>query len=109
MLDARRCISYLTIELRGPIPAELREPMGDWVFGCDICQEVCPWNGEPAHAHPAFLPRQEYRATPLTDLLRYQQADFSRLFRNSAVKRAKLAGMQRNVAVLSAAEARKSG
>src|SRR2546426_1169626 len=106
---SERCISYATIEHRGPLPEDVAQRLEGNAFGCDICQEVCPWNGEPAHAHPAFLPRQEYRATPLTDLLRYQQADFSRLFRNSAVKRAKLAGMQRNVAALSAAEARKPG
>ena len=97
---SERCISYATIEHRGPLPEEVAQRLEGNAFGCDICQGACPWNSEPAHPHPAFLPRQEYRATPLTDLLRYQQADFSRLFRNSAVKRAKLAGMQRNVAAL---------
>jgi epoxyqueuosine reductase len=87
------CISYATIEHRGPLQIEV----GSNAFGCDICQEVCPWNGEPAAPHEAFTPRDEYRATPVTDLLRYEQADFSDLFRKSAVKRAKLAGMQRNV------------
>ena len=58
---------------------------------------MCPWNGEPAPPHPAFTPREEYRATPVSDLLRFSQADFSALFRKSAVKRAKLAGMLRNV------------
>ncbi len=106
---SERCISYATIEHRGPLPENVAQRLEGNAFGCDICQEACPWNGEPAHPHPAFLTRQEYRATPLTDLLRYQQPDFSRLFRNSAVKRAKLAGMQRNVAALNAAEARKSG
>jgi len=66
-------------------------------FGCDICQEVCPWNRAPAPAHPAFAPREEYRATPVSDLLRFSQADFSALFRKSAIKRAKLEGMKRNV------------
>jgi epoxyqueuosine reductase len=75
-------------------------------FGCDICQEVCPWNHDPAAAHPSFAPRDEYRATPVTDLLRYEQSDFSTLFRRSAVKRARLAGMQRNVAALTEAESR---
>jgi len=88
---SERCISYATIEHRGPLP------LAGNAFGCDICQEVCPWNGEPAAAHPAFAPREEYRATPVSDLLRYSQADFSALFRKSAVKRAKLAGMKRNV------------
>jgi epoxyqueuosine reductase len=89
------CISYATIEHRGPLPPAL--PLAGNAFGCDICQEVCPWNGEPAAAHPAFAPREAYRATPVSDLLRFSQADFSALFRKSAVKRAKLAGMQRNV------------
>jgi len=87
------CISYATIEHRGPLEIEV----GSNAFGCDICQEVCPWNREPAASHEAFTPRDEYRATPVTDLLRYEQADFSKLFTKSAVKRAKLAGMQRNV------------
>jgi len=92
------CISYATIEHRGPLPPTL--PLAGNAFGCDICQEVCPWNGEPAVGHPAFTPREEYRATPVTDLLRYTQADFSEMFRNSAIKRAKLAGMKRNVEAL---------
>src|SRR5947209_14704993 len=93
------CISYATIEHRGPLPPDL--PLAGYAFGCDICQEVCPWNGEPAPAHPAFAPRDEYRARPVTDLLRFAQADFSALFRKSAIKRAKLEGMRRNVAALS--------
>jgi len=92
---SEHCISYATIEHRGPLPPTL--PLAGNAFGCDICQEVCPWNGEPATAHPAFAPREVYRATPVSDLLRFSQADFSALFRKSAVKRAKLAGMQRNV------------
>ncbi len=92
------CISYATIEHRGPLDAELAGHLEGNAFGCDICQEVCPWNeGRPPAPHPAFVPRGEYRATPLTDLLRFSQADFSALFRRSAVKRAKLTGMQRNV------------
>ena len=100
---SERCISYATIEHRGDLP-DL--PLAGNAFGCDICQEVCPWNHAPADAHPAFAPRDEYRATPITDLLRYEQADFSMLFRKSAVKRARLAGMQRNVAALTEAESR---
>jgi len=91
------CISYATIEHRGALPAI---PLAGNTFGCDICQEVCPWNRAPAAAHPAFLTRDEYRATPVTDLLRFTQSDFSTFFRRSAIKRAKLAGMQRNAAAL---------
>ncbi|MEA2342242.1 MAG: epoxyqueuosine reductase [Thermoanaerobaculia bacterium] len=102
-IASEHCISYATIEHRGELP---NIPLASNAFGCDICQEVCPWNSEPAAAHPAFAPRDEYRATPITDLLRYDQADFSTLFRKSAIKRAKLAGMQRNVAALTEPESR---
>ena len=90
------CISYATIEHRGPLPEDMH--LDGNVFGCDICQEVCPWNRAPLDPHPAFVPRDEYRATPVTDLLRFEQSDFSRLFAKSAIKRAKLEGMKRNVA-----------
>jgi len=93
---SEHCISYLTIEHRGAIEHHLD---GN-AFGCDICQEVCPWNAHPPEPHPAFIARDEYRATPVTDLLRFEQADFSRLFRKSAIKRTKLEGMKRNVAAL---------
>ncbi|HYC93116.1 MAG TPA: tRNA epoxyqueuosine(34) reductase QueG [Thermoanaerobaculia bacterium] len=98
-LDSARCISHATIESRDPLGGL---PVADNAFGCDICQEVCPWNRAPAAPHPAFVPRDSYRATPVTDLLRFSQADFSMLFKKSAIKRAKLAGMQRNVAALTA-------
>jgi epoxyqueuosine reductase len=98
------CISYATIEHRGPLSAKLAAHLESNAFGCDICQEACPWNASAPPAHPAFAPRDEYRATPLTDLLRFEQADFSALFRKSAIKRAKLAGMQRNVAALAELE-----
>jgi epoxyqueuosine reductase len=94
------CISYATIEHRGELPGDVAAHLEGNVFGCDICQEVCPWNHDPAATHPAFATRDEYRATPVTDLLKYEQADFSRLFSKSAVKRAKLDGMRRNVAAL---------
>ena len=96
---SEHCISYATIEHRGPLPDI---DLAGHVFGCDICQEVCPWNHAPLEPHPAFLPRDEYRATPVSDLLRFEQADFSRLFAKSAIKRAKLEGMKRNVEAISA-------
>lgn len=105
-IASEHCISYLTIEHRGELP---NIELAGNAFGCDICQEVCPWNAAPADAHPAFLPRDEYRATPVSDLLRYEQSDFSYRFRKSAIKRAKLAGMKRNVAAITAAAARTSG
>lgn len=89
------CISYATIEHRGPLHEDMH--LDGNVFGCDICQEVCPWNRAPLDPHPAFIPRDEYRATPVTDLLRFEQSDFSRLFAKSAIKRARLEGMKRNV------------
>ena len=99
-IDSHHCISYATIEHRGDLDVHIAGKLESNAFGCDICQEVCPWNHAPAPPHPAFTPREEYRATPLTDLLRFGQAEFSSLFRKSAVKRAKLAGMQRNVEAL---------
>lgn len=94
------CISYATIEHRGPLASSMAAHLEGNAFGCDICQEACPWNRAPLDPHPAFVPRDSYRATPVTDLLRMQQADFSSLFAKSAVKRAKLAGMVRNVEAL---------
>ena len=101
-LDSAHCISYATIEHRGALDI----PVAGNAFGCDICQEVCPWNQTPATPHPSFAPRDEYRATPVTDLLRFTQAEFSTLFRKSAVKRAKLAGMLRNVEALTGGDDR---
>jgi epoxyqueuosine reductase len=99
-LDSHRCISYATIEHRGPLDSDIATHLAGNTFGCDICQEVCPWNGRAPESHPAFAARDSYRATPVTDLLRMEQADFSNLFQRSAIKRAKLAGMQRNIAAL---------
>jgi len=100
-LDARRCISYLTIELKGTIPVELRPQMGGWVFGCDICQQVCPWNQRFAQAQgdPAFGARP---GVPQPDLIRelsLTTQEFNRKFKGSPVQRAKLRGYLRNVAV----------
>ena len=99
-LDSARCISYATIEHRGPLEHSVASHLEGNAFGCDLCQEACPWNHAPAPSHPAFAPRDTYRATPITDLLRYTQSDFSALFTKSPIKRAKLLGMQRNVAAL---------
>jgi len=105
-IESERCISYATIEHRGPLHPHLAAHLEGNAFGCDICQEACPWNRTPAPTHPAFAARDEYRATPITDLLRFTQSDFSTLFRHSAIKRAKLAGMLRNVEALTVGEGR---
>ena len=99
-LDARLCISYLTIEQRGAIPRELRPRLGNWVFGCDLCQEACPWNrrARPA-AHPKLQPRTDRLAPPLLELLALDEAGFLARFAGSPVMRAKWAGFMRNVCV----------
>jgi epoxyqueuosine reductase len=101
-LDASRCISYLTIELkRADIPAELRPQVGDWVFGCDVCQEVCPWNRfAPRTTEPAFDPRPGLPRPELSELLNMDDEAFRRRFRGSPIKRAKRQGLQRNAAVV---------
>jgi epoxyqueuosine reductase len=104
VLDARRCIAYLTIELRGAIPEELRAPIGRHVFGCDICQDVCPWNHRaPATAPAEFEPRR-HGANSLFEpdlgwLLSLTEEEFRELFRGSPVKRAKWRGLVRNACV----------
>jgi len=100
VLDARRCISYLTIELRGDVPEDEREGMGRHVFGCDICQDVCPWNRRRRrHGGPAFEPRPGALAPDLASLAALDDAGFRERFRRSPVKRAKRRGLLRNVAV----------
>jgi epoxyqueuosine reductase len=100
VLDARRCISYLTIELRGPIPRELRPMVGNWIFGCDLCQEVCPWNRKSAvGAEPRFQPRHHLKTPELIPLLQMTQEEFSADFKGSPIKRAKRRGLLRNVCV----------
>ncbi len=100
VLDARRCISYLTIELREQVPGELRAPMGDWIFGCDICQEVCPWNRKaPLTTEPAFQPRPDLESIDLIELLGLSEEEFRQRFRGTALTRAKRRGLLRNAAI----------
>ena len=100
VLDSRLCISYLTIELKDSIPRELRPQMGNLIFGCDICQEVCPWNSMATPTtEPGFHPREENIAPKLLSLINMTQAEFSKRFKNSPIKRAKRRGFLRNVAV----------
>jgi len=102
-LDARRCIAYLTIEKRGPIPEDLREGMGHHVFGCDICQDVCPWNTKAGNAPitklPEFQPVNQLFHPDLHWLAQMDEETYRSSFRGSPVKRAKYSGLKRNVAV----------
>jgi epoxyqueuosine reductase len=99
-LDASKCISYLTIEKRGPIAPDLREGIGKHVFGCDICQDVCPWNRKaPVSRAEEFQPRTELFNPALEWLAQLDQAEFARSFRGSPVKRTKLSGLRRNAAI----------
>jgi epoxyqueuosine reductase len=100
VLDARRCISYLTIELKGAVPLELRSGLGDWVFGCDICQEVCPWNRKaPAATNAALKARSELESLDLIELLGLSEGEFRRRFRDTALMRTKRRGLLRNAAL----------
>ena len=100
ILDSRLCISYLTIELKGSIPRELRTQVDNLIFGCDICQEVCPWNSKAVPTKERdFYPRQGNLAPQLLSLINMTQEQFSKRFRNSPIKRAKRRGFLRNVAV----------
>jgi epoxyqueuosine reductase len=93
-IDSRLCIAYFTIELRGPIPADAREGIGANVFGCDICQDVCPWNSPVAEAEA-----EAGAAPPLEKLAALSEEEFRAMFRRSPVKRAKYSGFLRNVAI----------
>ena len=102
-LDARRCIAYLTLEKRGDIAEGFRAPMGHHVFGCDICQDVCPWNNKagnaPAGSAPEFQPRENLFHPELAWLARMDVESYRQTFRGSPLKRAKFNGLKRNVAI----------
>jgi epoxyqueuosine reductase len=100
VLDARRCISYLTIELRVAIPEELRSPMGRQVFGCDICQDVCPWNRKaPVTLEPRLAAREKRFAPELEWLAALTEDEFREVARGSPLKRTKWRGLVRNACV----------
>ncbi|MBI2827335.1 MAG: tRNA epoxyqueuosine(34) reductase QueG [Planctomycetia bacterium] len=100
VLDSRRCISYLTIELRTSVPAELRAGVGDWVFGCDVCQEVCPWNHRaPASSQPDLQPADS-NPLELASLFALGEDDFRARFRHTPLWRAKRRGLLRNAAIV---------
>jgi epoxyqueuosine reductase len=100
-LDARRCISYLTIESKGPIPLDFRAAIGNRIYGCDDCLAVCPWNrfADAARTNKAFLPRAELAAPALGDLLQLDDAGFRRVFAGSPIKRIGRNRMVRNAAI----------
>lgn len=102
VLDATRCVSYLTIEARGPAPDTLRRGVGDWLFGCDVCQDVCPWNVRFAveTAEPRYRSRPAERWPTLLEIVRMQERDFEEAFEGTALDRAGHAGLARNAAVV---------
>jgi len=101
VIDSRRCISYLTIELRSDIPRELRAGVGDWVFGCDVCQDVCPWNNKAPESRAVELrPRVESNPMELASLFRLSDDEFRARFRHTPLWRAKRRGVLRNAAIV---------
>ena len=98
VVDGSKCISYFTIELKEAIPTEMKGKMDDWVFGCDICQDVCPWNRfSKAQNEPLFNPDPELLSFSKKDWQEITAETFSKVFKNSAVKRTKLQGLERNI------------
>ena len=112
VLDASRCISYLTIELKPDeqIPAEHAKHLDNWIFGCDVCQDVCPWNSflSPT-SEEQFAPRENNISPKLEDILSMTQEEFSRRFRKSPIKRTKLAGLTRNARAIISPSPREAG
>ena len=103
-VDARRCLSYWTIERRGPIPPAMAGRLAGWAFGCDDCQTACPWNAAvPPDADPALLPREGQAALDLAGLLTLTEAEYARRFHGTALARARLDGLVRNAALLAGA------
>jgi epoxyqueuosine reductase len=106
VLDATRCLSYLTIEVKGGLPIDEREALGRHVYGCDVCQEVCPWNAQPAQGDEAespWLPRAAFDRPSLAGLWRTPDADLRRALKGSAMSRAGVLGLRRNLAVCAGA------
>jgi len=102
VVDSNLCLSYLTIEHRGAIAERLHASFDGWIYGCDVCQDVCPWNTKFAvdAGSDAFAPREGFEAPPLERWHAMDQAAFSALFRRSPVKRAKLEGLKRNIGIV---------
>lgn len=105
VIDARKCISYLTIELKEAIPEEFKGKMDGWMYGCDVCQQVCPWNRfSITHQEPAFQAAEQLLKMTLRDWEEMNQQTFSQLFSKSAVKRTKFLGLKRNLEFLELGE-----
>ncbi len=101
IVDSNRCISYLTIEHRGEIAKALGKNFDQWIYGCDICQDVCPWNKfQQQTEHKEFLPRVENINPLLTELVNISQEEFSKRFKNSPIKRTRREGIIRNVSIV---------
>lgn len=101
VVDGSRCISYLTIELKNEIPQEFKGKMDNWMFGCDVCQDVCPWNKfSVLHNEPAFKPHPELINLNSKDWEDITEDVFNKVFKNSAVKRTKFSGLKRNISFL---------
>lgn len=101
VVDGSKCISYFTIELKENIPTEMKGKFDDWMFGCDVCQDVCPWNRfSKAHSEPLFNPHPELLSMAKNDWEDITEDVFKKLFKNSAVKRTKFEGLQRNIRFL---------
>lgn len=98
VIDAKKCISYLTIELREEIDTAFKDKMDNWMFGCDICQDVCPWNRfATPHSEPKFKPNEQLLQMKREDWLDITEDVFKTVFKNSAVKRTKFKGLTRNI------------
>ncbi|MEN8789113.1 MAG: tRNA epoxyqueuosine(34) reductase QueG [Flavobacteriaceae bacterium] len=101
VVDGSKCISYFTIELKNEIPASYKGSFDDWVFGCDVCQDVCPWNRfSKTHQEPLFNPHPELLSMTKKDWTEISEEVFSRVFKKSAVKRTKYSGLKRNIEFL---------
>ena len=102
VVDANRCISYLTIENKNEIPKELSKSFNNYIFGCDICQDVCPWNKfSTSHNEREFLPKEELSKMSKKDWQELTHETFNKIFKNSAVKRTKFQGLKRNIKAVS--------
>ncbi|GHC42204.1 tRNA epoxyqueuosine(34) reductase QueG [Ulvibacter litoralis] len=98
VVDGSKCISYFTIELKNEIPSNVRGQFDDWIFGCDVCQDVCPWNRfSKSHNEPLFNPNPELLSMTKKDWEEITESVFQTVFKNSAVKRTKFSGLQRNI------------